>query len=69
MNKQELIHGATPVFKSHPNQKVVFATTDGQYFLNKAEADLHASTSSVEVVEIAAKEAKVVEQPSPVNPA
>lgn len=69
MNKQELIHGATPVFKSHPNQKVVFATTDGQYFLNKAEADLHASTSSVEVVEIAAKEAKVVEPQSPVNPA
>lgn len=43
-SRKELIKGAVPLFKKHEVSEL-HATTDGQYFLDRNRADLHARSS------------------------
>ena len=42
-SKTELTEHSKAVFKNYPTVKVVFATTDGQFFLDENRANLHAT--------------------------
>lgn len=48
-SKKELNAKAAPVFKEHPNASVLYGTSDGQFFLNKNRAELHASANKLSV--------------------
>jgi len=56
MNKTEIQKTAEGVFKSHPEAKGVFITSDGHAFLSKNSADLHKNTNrgkkKLEVIEV-----------------
>lgn len=53
-SKKQLNEKALPVFKEHPNAPVLYGTSDGQFFLNKNRADLHASANKFTVHDIEA---------------
>ena len=42
-SKTELTEQSKAVFKNYPTAKVVFGTTDGQFFLNESHANIHAT--------------------------
>lgn len=48
ISKKELAVKAAEVLKMYPNQKEVFATTDGQVFLDKNRAELHAKPNKLQ---------------------
>ncbi|MFY0714124.1 hypothetical protein J1D01_10635 [Seonamhaeicola sp. NFXS20] len=50
-SKAELEKKAQAVFKNYPKAKKVFATTDGQFFLDQNRANLHAGAKG-KVIEI-----------------
>ena len=50
-SKAELEKKAKDVFKEYPSAKSLFATTDGQFFLDKNRANLHAGAKG-NVIEI-----------------
>lgn len=55
-SKKELTEKAAPVFKNHPKAGVLYATTDGQFFLNKNRRDLHANASNLGIYDISRDE-------------
>ena len=46
-SKAELEKKAKDVFKEYPSAKSLFATTDGQFFLDKNRANLHAGAKEM----------------------
>lgn len=49
-SKKQLIEQAAGIFKKHPKASFLYATTDGQYFLSRNRAELHASSDKLSVV-------------------
>lgn len=56
LSKTALNEKAVPVFKVHPNATVLYATSDGQFFLNKNRAELHANGNKLSVHDISRPE-------------
>ncbi len=51
-SKTQLKEQATEVFKQYPNTEALYATSDGQFFLEKNRADLHANENKLSVMNI-----------------
>jgi hypothetical protein len=51
MNKNDLKKRAAEFFKLYPNKTTLFATADGNFFLDKAPAKNHANSAKIECFE------------------
>ena len=51
-SKTQLKEKAKDIFKSCPDAETLYATSDGQFFLEQNRADLHADENKLQVIEI-----------------
>lgn len=56
MNKAELKKRAEDFFKLYPNKKILFGTTDGNFFLDKSPAQNHSRSAKIECFEFSRDE-------------